>query len=52
MTHCQVRNLMTTDVRTVYGGSPAKLVAEQLEAGRVSALPVVDDDLRVVSAYW
>ncbi|MFI5960057.1 CBS domain-containing protein [Cryptosporangium sp. NPDC051539] len=48
MTHRTVRDVMTTDVRTVYTGSPAKVVAEQLDEGRVSALPVVDDELRVV----
>lgn len=48
MTHRQVRDVMTTDVLTVYVGTPAKVIAEQLEAGHVSALPVVDDDRRVV----
>lgn len=48
MTHRQVRDVMTTDVRTVFVGSPAKVIAEQLEAGQVSAMPVVDDDGRVV----
>ncbi|GAA3399298.1 CBS domain-containing protein [Cryptosporangium minutisporangium] len=48
MTHRQVKDVMTTDVRTVYVGAPAKVVAEQLEAEQVSALPVVDDDFHVV----
>ncbi|GAA0222845.1 CBS domain-containing protein [Cryptosporangium japonicum] len=48
MTHRHVRDVMTTEVRTVYIGAPVKVVAEELEAGRVSALPVVDDDRRVV----
>ncbi|EXG82499.1 CBS-domain-containing membrane protein [Cryptosporangium arvum DSM 44712] len=48
MTHRKVRDVMTTDVRTVHVGSPAKTVAGQLEAGSVSALPVVDDDRHVV----
>ena len=48
MTHRQVRDVLTTDVRTVYAGSPAKVVAEQLDVGHVSALPVVDDDFHVI----
>lgn len=48
MTHRRVRDVMTAAVRTVHQGSPAKVVAERLDTGRVGALPVVDGDGHVV----
>lgn len=48
MTHRKVRDVMTTDVRSVYVGSPVKVVAEQLAAGRISGLPVLDDQAKLV----
>ncbi len=44
----EVRNLMTTDVTTVGTDTPLRQVAETLAAQRVSGLPVVDQDDRVL----
>jgi CBS-domain-containing membrane protein len=44
----RVRDVMTTDVLTVDQETPFKQVAELLAEGRVSALPVLDGDGRVV----
>lgn len=48
MTHRKVRDVMTTQVRNVYLGSPVKLIADELDAGRISAMPVLDDEANVV----
>ncbi|GAA3394960.1 CBS domain-containing protein [Cryptosporangium minutisporangium] len=48
MTHRTVKDVMTTDVRSVYLGSPAKLIAEQLDCAGISAVPVLNDEAAVV----
>lgn len=48
MTHRTVRDVMTTDVRSVYLGSPVKLIAEQLDLAGITAMPVLNDDADVV----
>lgn len=48
MSHRKVRNVMSTDVATVREGTPFKNVARALARRDVSALPVVDQDGRVL----
>jgi len=48
MTIRTVRDVMTTEVRTVRGGSTVRAVAEQFDVGRISAVPVVDDEGHVL----
>lgn len=43
-----VRDVMTTDVVTVRGSTPYKAVVRSLREARVSALPVIDADGRLV----
>jgi CBS domain-containing protein len=46
--HAYVRDVMTTSVVTVRAGTPYRDMVDLLHAHRVSGLPVVDDDGRVV----
>lgn len=48
MTHRTVRDQMTRDVATVGVGTPYKAVVELLESRRISAVPVLDADGRVI----
>jgi CBS domain-containing protein len=48
MTHRRVKDVMTTNVRSVYLGSPVKLIAEQLDLAGITAMPVLNDDADVV----
>lgn len=48
MTNRKVRDVMTSEVRTVHAGSSVKAVAELFDVGRFSAVPVVDDAGRVI----
>lgn len=48
MTHRTVRELMTRDVATVGADTPYKAIADLLDARKISAVPVVDADRRVV----
>ncbi|MPZ78976.1 MAG: CBS domain-containing protein [Actinophytocola sp.] len=48
MSHRKVKNVMSTDVATVREGTPFKDVARALARRDVSALPVVDQDGRVL----
>lgn len=48
MPHRKVIDVMTTDVRSVYTGSPVKQLADQLATGGISALPVLDDEANLV----
>jgi CBS domain-containing protein len=48
MTHRTVRDQMTRDVATVGVSTPYKAVVELLESRRISAVPVLDPDGRVI----
>ncbi|EXG82450.1 CBS domain-containing protein [Cryptosporangium arvum] len=48
MTNRTVRDVMTTEVRTVHPGSSVKAVAEQFDLGRISAVPVVNEERHVL----
>ncbi|HEX6359301.1 CBS domain-containing protein [Actinophytocola sp.] len=48
MSHQKVKNVMSTDVATVREGTPFKDVVRALSQRDVSAVPVVDDDRRVL----
>ncbi|MFF8670058.1 CBS domain-containing protein [Streptomyces sp. NPDC015242] len=48
MKHHEVSSVMTTDVVTVTYGTPFKEVARLLARHRISGLPVVDDDQKVI----
>ncbi|MFE6196135.1 CBS domain-containing protein [Streptomyces sp. NPDC057838] len=48
MKHHEVSSVMTTDVVRVTYGTPFKEVARLLARHRISGLPVVDDDQRVI----
>ncbi|TVT15075.1 CBS domain-containing protein, partial [Amycolatopsis rhizosphaerae] len=43
-----VRDVMTTDVRSVRRGTPFKDIAVMLAQRRIGAVPVVDDERTVV----